>query len=108
VSWMHSEHADYGFEDELDTREEAIAEGRATYEGTFYVADFAYRPASSYLSDLVEDMVENAASSSDELGDWPHLDNTARAELQKVAAEWVDAHVAGLWECRGTVEEVSP
>lgn len=86
-----------------DTREEAIAEGRAHQEGErFYILraalmSWAAPDASHVLDNFVDDNIDAFFE-----GDFPGFDGgkeaekAAEADLQKVLNEWMDRHKAML------------
>jgi len=113
--WGYSQERETeGWSGECATREEAIAEGRAEYDGdVFYVIRGTRPKASRFLpAFLCEDIAERMGEAAGEevgdiVDDWPCTTKEADAALVRLLAAWADEHIpVPFWVADGTPELV--
>ena len=94
-----------------DTREEAIAEGRAEFGGDeFWICDGTQPDTDRFIN--ARGIIETAGQLAyDEAGDgaveWPDVSKEAEKELDRLLAKWTRKHCPiHFWICDGKPERV--
>lgn len=109
--WCYSEHEEEFWTGDCETREDAIAEGRAEFEGKRFFTGLAIAPdAASYAPSIErvhEEMHESAYEDcgSDTIDGWPRKDAQADAELSGLLATWARKHHTPTWFGVSAVQE---
>lgn len=113
--WGHREERRKNYTGAFKTREEAIADGRATYgEGeTFWIASGMPPTPESLVPDadeIVERISEQAYDVASEAAEeFPQLSDEAKAELDELLEGWAKKHLdVNFWVQEGDAEKIEP
>ena len=114
IIWCHAEREDEErLQGQCGSREEAIAEGRAEYEGDFFV--FACeRPDPADFIDSADEIIESMAENAyhevpDHVEDYPDVTDEAREELGQLLQAWARKHCQpNFWVATGNGERIEP
>lgn len=112
--WGHAESpGDESFEGAYSSRQEAVDEGRATYEGgsTFWVLEGERPKAKQFLPSIhwfIDQMTEQAFENAGK-EDWA-ISEEARAALQVVLESWATTWLdpVPFWTANGEPERIEP
>lgn len=113
IVWGYAEDKDAEtFDGHCDTREEAIAEGRAEYgPGVAFVVARGECPDPALFAPCVGDIVETMETRADDHGkpdlvDWPVLTDAAKEELEALLDAWARKHAPCDWWIAADIEQV--
>ncbi len=94
--WGWSEDQEH-YHSHCDTKEDAIAEGRTSCDGDFYVGMGEHPSQLQFAPDverIVEDMGEAAYEEcGDAAEDWPEVTDSAKGKLRTMIELWMIEHV---------------
>lgn len=99
---------------ECETREEAIAEGRAEYEGEeFWIVEGKRLDPARFMPDPDRILDEAGERAFDEVGDiaedFPETTKEARDELAALLVTWARKHIScEFWQAVGKPERIKP
>lgn len=109
TAWFHAScrDQDTGWPGPFDTREAAIADGRAVYDHDFVVAEAAKLDPAEFMMSA-DQIVDEMSERADELAEWPRVSDEAKEELDALLTAWARKHCsAGAWELSRAVEQVA-
>lgn len=100
---------------DCDSREDAIAEGRAEYDAgeVFFVQRFE-KPAPALYVPSVDNILDQIAgcaadNEGEYVGDWPEVSEAGKAALEALLEGWARKHApVTFWRGVGTTEQIEP